>query len=171
MEELKKLIRDIHDFPNEGVIFKDITPLLQDSRTYQTTIDIISDRYLDKQVDMVIGIEARGFIMASTIAYKLNAGFIMVRKSGKLPYKTHRATYLLEYGSDSLEIHQDAITPGQRVLIVDDVLATGGTASAVDGLVNLMGGEVVEIAFLIELDFLKGREKLKGIPIFSLIHY
>ena len=171
MEELKKLIRDIHDFPNEGVILKDITPLLQDSRTNQTTIDIISDRYMDKQIDMVIGIEARGFIIASTVAYKLNAGFIMVRKSGKLPYKTHRATYLLEYGSDSLEIHQDAITPGQRVLIVDDVLATGGTASAVDGLVNMMGGEVVEIAFLIELDFLKGREKLKGIPVFSLIHF
>ena len=171
MEELKKHIRDISDFPNEGIIFKDITPLLQNTKTYQTTIDIMSDRYVDQQVDLVIGIEARGFIMASTIAYKLNAGFIMVRKSGKLPYKTHRATYQLEYGTDSLEIHQDAITHGQRVLIVDDVLATGGTASAVDGLVNMMGGEVVEIAFLIELDFLRGREKLKGIPIFSLLHY
>ncbi len=171
MEEIRKLIRDIPDFPKEGIIFKDITPLLLDPKAYQTTIDVIADRYMDKHIDVVIGVEARGFVMASTIAYKLNAGFIMVRKPGKLPYKTHKATYQLEYGADSLEIHQDAIKPGQRVLIVDDVLATGGTASAVTGLVELMGGDLVECAFLIELDFLNGKEKLKDCPIFSLIHY
>jgi adenine phosphoribosyltransferase len=171
IEELKKFIRDVQDFPKEGIVFKDITPLLQDAKSLQVATDIMSDRYLDKKIDLVVGVEARGFIMAPTIAYKLNAGFAMVRKPGKLPYKTHRATYHLEYGTDSLEIHQDAITPGQRILVVDDVLATGGTADAVSSLVNILGGELVESAFLIELDFLNGRDKLEGVPIFSLIHY
>lgn len=169
--DLKKYIRDIPGFPKEGIIFKDIAPLLQDPKAFQTTIDIIADRYMDKKIDLVIGIEARGFVFASAMAYKLDAGFIMVRKPGKLPYKTHKASYQLEYGTDSLEIHQDAIKPGQRVLIVDDVLATGGTAAAVAGLVKMMGGDLVEIAFLIELDFLNGREKLQDSDIFSLIHY
>jgi adenine phosphoribosyltransferase len=171
IEELKKYVRDVPDFPKEGVIFKDITPLLQNARAYQIATDIMSDRYMGEKIDLVVGVEARGFIMAPTIAYKLNAGFAMVRKPGKLPYKTHRATYELEYGTDALEIHQDAIAPGQRVLVIDDVLATGGTANAVAGLVNILGGELVESAFLIELDFLNGREKLNDCPIFSLIHY
>jgi len=171
IEELKSYIRDVPDFPQEGIIFKDITPLLQNAKSLQVATDIMSDRYMDKKIDLVVGVEARGFIMAPTIAYKLNAGFAMVRKPGKLPYKTHRASYQLEYGTDSLEIHQDAITPGQRVLVVDDVLATGGTANAVAGLVNILGGVLVESAFLIELDFLHGRDKLEDVPVFSLIHY
>ena len=171
IEFLKTYVRDIPDFPKKGIIFKDITPLLQNAKALQIVTDVIADRYIDRRIDLVVGVEARGFIMAPTIAYKLKAGFVMVRKPGKLPYKTHTATYDLEYGTDSLEIHQDAIKPGQRVLIVDDVLATGGTANAVAGLVNILGGKLVESAFLIELDFLDGREKLSGCPIFSLIHY
>jgi len=168
---LKEHVRDIPDFPKEGIIFKDITPLLKHPKALQVATDIMADRYLDKKIDLVVGVEARGFIMAPTIAYKLNAGFAMVRKPGKLPYKTFSASYELEYGTDSLEIHQDAITPGQRVLVVDDVLATGGTANAVAGLINILGGELVESTFLIELDFLKGRQKLNGVEIFSLLHY
>ncbi len=171
MEDLKKFIRDVPDFPKEGILFKDITPLLQDPVAYQTTIDYMAYRYMKEKIDIVIGVEARGFIMASTLAYKLNAGFVLVRKPGKLPYKTHKATYSLEYGTDSLEIHQDAIKPGQRVLVVDDVLATGGTADAVVNLVNILGGEIVECSFLMELDFLNGKEKLKGVPIHSILHY
>ena len=169
--ELKKRIREIPDFPKAGILFRDITPLLSDGRAFHQAIDFIGERYLDRQVDIVVGIEARGFIMGSALAYKLGAGNVLVRKQGKLPYKTNRSTYALEYGTDTLEIHQDSIRPGQRVVLADDLLATGGTISAAADLVRQLGGEIVELAFLIELTELKGRERLKGLPVFSLLQY
>ncbi|MBI2000596.1 MAG: adenine phosphoribosyltransferase [candidate division NC10 bacterium] len=171
VEDLKHRIRDIPDFPKPGILFRDITPLLSDGQAFRQAIDYIGGRYLDKHIDVVVGVEARGFIMGAALAYKLQAGNILIRKSGKLPYKTHRTTYALEYGTDSLEIHQDAIKPGQRVLVADDLLATGGTISAAVDLVKQLGGEIVELAFLIELTALKGREKLKEYSVFSLIQY
>ncbi len=171
MEDLKKAIRDIPDFPKKGIVFKDITTLLRDPASFQRTVDLLGHRYVGKKIDVVVGIEARGFIVGAALAYKLGAGVILVRKPGKLPYKTHKATYELEYGTDTLEIHQDAIEPGQKVLIADDVLATGGTVSAVIGLIEKMKGEIVECAFLAELEFLKGREKLKPYPVFSLLQF
>jgi adenine phosphoribosyltransferase len=171
VDDLKRRIRDIPDFPKPGILFRDITPLLSDGKAFQQAIDYLGERYLDKQIDVVVGVEARGFIMGAALAYKLGAGNILIRKSGKLPYKTHRTTYALEYGTDSLEIHQDAFRPGQRVLIADDLLATGGTISAAVELVRQLGGTIVELAFLIELTALKGRDKLKDHSIFSLIQY
>ncbi|PIQ96933.1 MAG: adenine phosphoribosyltransferase [Nitrospinae bacterium CG11_big_fil_rev_8_21_14_0_20_56_8] len=172
MEELKALIRDIPDFPRKGIIFKDITPLLGDANGFQNTIGTLCARYRDRKIDMVVGVEARGFVFGASLAHALGAGFAMIRKPGKLPYKTHRKTYSLEYGEDAIEIHQDALKPGQRVLIIDDVLATGGTVSAVVDLVRThFDVELVEIAFVIELDFLSGRKKLEGVPIFSMIHF
>jgi adenine phosphoribosyltransferase len=171
VDELKRRIRDIPDFPKPGILFRDITPLLADGRAFCQAIDYIGERYQDKKIDVVVAVEARGFIMGSALAYKLHAGNILIRKSGKLPYKTHRATYALEYGTDTLEIHQDAFKPGQRVLIADDLLATGGTISAAVDLVKQLGGEIVELAFLIELTALKGREKLKEHSVFSLLQY
>jgi adenine phosphoribosyltransferase len=171
VQELKDKIRDIVDFPKPGIVFKDITTLLRDASSFSRAVDLLGHRYLDQQIDVVLGIEARGFIIGSALAYKLNKGVILVRKPGKLPFKTHSATYELEYGSDSLEIHQDAVEPGQRVLIADDVLATGGTVRAVSDLVRRVGGEVVECAFLAELTFLKGREKLPDLPLFSLLQF
>jgi len=171
MDDLKTLIRDVPDFPKKGVIFKDITPLLKDGEKFKESIDEISNRYLDKKIDIVVSIEARGFIIGSAIAYRLQAGIVLIRKKGKLPWCTHQATYELEYGTDTLEIHQDAIKPGEKVLIVDDLLATGGTVDAVINLVERLRGQIVEIAFLIELTFLKGREQIKGYPVFSLIKY
>ena len=169
--ELKAIIRDIQDFPKPGIVFKDITTLLRDASCFNRAVDLLGHRYLEKPIDVVLGIEARGFIIGAALAYKLNRGVILVRKPGKLPYKTHSATYQLEYGSDTLEIHQDAIEPGQRVLIADDVLATGGTVRAVVDLVKQMGGEVVECAFLSELSFLNGRAKLPDVPVYSLIQF
>ena len=169
--ELKTKIRDIKDFPKPGIVFKDITTLLRDASSFNRAVDLLGHRYLDRPVDVVLGIEARGFIIGSALAYKLNRGVILVRKPGKLPYKTHSASYQLEYGTDTLEIHQDAIEPGQRVLIADDVLATGGTVRAVIGLVQQMGGEVVECVFLSELSFLNGREKIPDVSVFSLIEF
>ena len=171
MDDLETLIRDIPDFPKKGVIFKDITTLLKEGERFKEAIDEISNRYLDKKIDVVVSVEARGFIIGSAIAYKLGAGIVLIRKKGKLPWHTHQATYELEYGTDTLEIHQDAIKPGEKVLIVDDLLATGGTAAAVIRLVEGLKGQVVEVAFLIELTFLKGREKIEDYPIFSLIKY
>ncbi len=171
MEDLKKAIRDIPDFPKKGIVFKDITTLLRDPASFQRTVDLLGHRYVGRGIDVVVGIEARGFIVGSALAYKLGAGVILVRKPGKLPYKTHKATYELEYGTDALEIHQDAIEPGQKVLIADDVLATGGTVSAVIGLIEKMGGEIVECAFLVELTSLKGRERLSPHPVFSLLQF
>ena len=171
IDDLKQRIRDIPDFPKAGILFRDITPLLSDGRAFRQAIDFIGERYLDKKVDVVVGIEARGFIMGAALAYKLGAGNVLVRKQGKLPFKTNRTTYALEYGTDTLEIHQDAIRPGQRVVIADDLLATGGTISAAADLVRQLGGEIVELTFLIELVALKGRERLSGLPVFSLLQY
>lgn len=170
---VKEFIRDIPDFPKEGIIFKDITPLLGDPVTFQKMINTLKDRYADKQVDTVVGVEARGFIFASALAYALGTGVVMVRKPGKLPYKTFKETYSLEYGTDTVEIHQDAFQEGQNILVIDDVLATGGTLSATLDLIqkNFKNVKVVETAFLIELDFLKGREKLKDTPVYSMILY
>ena len=168
--DLRRAIRDIPDFPKKGIIFKDITPLLGSGPLFHKTIDILAERYRDQKIDTVLGIESRGFILGAAVAYRLGAGFCIVRKPGKLPYETHRASYQLEYGSDSLEIHSDAVKLGTRVLVVDDLLATGGTAAAACELVQRLGGEVVECAFLIELAFLKGREKL-GCRVFSILSY
>jgi adenine phosphoribosyltransferase len=171
INDLKAKIRDIPDFPKPGVVFKDITPLLADPRAFRSALDLLGDRYHDRGVDVVVGVEARGFIIGSALAYKLGAGHAVIRKEGKLPSKTYRAIYQLEYGTDTLEIHQDALPAGARVLIADDVLATGGTVAAAIDLVKKVGGEILELAFLIELSFLKGREKLEGYPIFSVIKY
>ena len=171
MNNLKTLIRDIPDFPKKGIIFKDITTLLKEGERFKEAIDEISNRYLDKKIDVVVSIESRGFIIGSAIAYRLQAGIVLIRKKGKLPWHTHQATYELEYGRDTLEIHQDAIKPGGKVLIVDDLLATGGTIGAAINLVEGLKGQIVEIAFLIELTFLKGREQIKDYPVFSLIKY
>jgi len=169
--EIRQAIRDIPNFPKPGVIFKDITPLLGDGRLFRRTIDLMAERYRSRAVDMVLGIESRGFIIGSALAYKLGAGFCIVRKPGKLPYETHRTTYELEYGSDTLEVHRDGLQPRARVLVVDDLIATGGTAAAAAALVTKLDGQVVECSFVIELSFLKGREKLTPYSVFSLIRY
>ena len=171
IDELKERIRGIPDFPKPGILFRDITPLLADGRAFRQAIDILGDRYVNQGIDLVVGVEARGFIMGAALAYKLRAGNVLIRKPGKLPYRTHRTTYALEYGTDTLEIHQDAIQPGQRVLIADDLLATGGTISAAVELVKQLGGQIVGLAFLIELTDLKGREILKGYSVHSLLEY
>lgn len=171
MESLKEYIRDIPDWPKEGIVFKDITPLLKDASAFASAIDAIADRFSGKGVSLVVGAEARGFIIGSALAYKMGCGFVPARKPGKLPWITTQAEYDLEYGTDALEIHTDAIPAGSKVLIVDDVLATGGTAAAKAKLVQESGGEVAGIAFLMELTFLNGREKLAGQDVFSLIAY
>ena len=171
MDELKKLIREIPDHPKPGILFYDLTTLLQDSGGFHLLVDRLCERYNGRKVDIVAGIEARGFIFAPALAYRLGAGFVPVRKPKKLPWKTVSVTYQLEYGSDQLEIHQDAVKPGQRVLICDDLLATGGTASAAIELVRKLGGEVVGAAFAVELSFLNGRGKLPSVDVFSLLKY
>jgi adenine phosphoribosyltransferase len=171
LETIKKKVRDIPDFPKPGIIFKDITPLLADAQGFQQAINVLGEYYQHKKISKVVCIEARGFIVGASLAAKLGAGIIPVRKPGKLPYETIRQTYDLEYGTDTLEIHSDSIAPGEHVLIVDDLLATGGTVSAVVNLVQKLKGQIIGLAFLIELDFLKGRERLQGQEIFSLIHY
>jgi adenine phosphoribosyltransferase len=171
LEQIKELIRDVPDFPQEGIVFKDITPVLADPIAFSTLIDLIVVHFGRGNVDKVVGIEARGFILASPVAYHFGAGFVPVRKQGKLPSETVAEEYSLEYGTATLEIHVDGVSPGERVLIVDDVLATGGTAKATASLVERIGGKVCGIACLIELDFLKGREQLPGHELFTLIHY
>jgi len=170
VEDLKKKVRDIQNFPKEGILFKDLTPLLSDPESFRRSVDMLADRYQDKKIDLVVGVEARGFIIGAALAYRLGAGVILIRKPGKLPYKTHHTIYELEYGTDQLEIHQDAISPGQKVVIADDLLATGGTMRAAVDLVGKFQGEIVECAFLVELEFLKGREKL-NLPAFSLMQF
>ncbi|MBC7262786.1 MAG: adenine phosphoribosyltransferase [Chloroflexi bacterium] len=167
--DLAKMIRDVPDFPVKGILFKDITTLCKDPDAFQEAIDSLVDRYLDQDIDIVVAIEARGFIFGAPLAYELGAGFVPVRKPNKLPAETISAEYSLEYGTNVLEMHTDAIKPGQKVLVVDDLLATGGSAKATVQLVERLGGKVVGIAFLIELAFLKGRELLKGYDVFSLI--
>lgn len=171
IENLKAKIRDVPDFPQKGILFKDITPLLECGPAFREIIDTLGERYQEKKINAVVGIESRGFILASPLAYRLKAGLVLVRKPGKLPAATFRASYQLEYGEDELEIHRDAFEEGARVLIVDDLLATGGTGLATAELVEKLKGEIIEIAFLIELTFLKGREKLKEYPVFSLLEY
>lgn len=170
-EPLKALIRTVPDFPKPGILFYDITTLLKDKAGFAHMIDAFAAHYIGKGIDVVLGTEARGFIFAPAIAYRLNAGFVPVRKPKKLPAETAKVSYDLEYGSDSLEIHLDAIQPGQRVLLVDDLLATGGTMAATVQLVEQLGGKVAGIAFAIELDFLKGRSKLEKYDVYSLLHY
>ncbi len=170
-EPLKSLIREVSDFPKKGILFYDITTLLKDKIGFATLINALSEHYMDKQVDLVVGIEARGFIFGPALAYRLNAGFVPVRKPKKLPAATAKVTYDLEYGTDTLEIHQDAVQKGQRVIIVDDLLATGGTAGACVELVKSIGGEIAGLAFVVELDSLNGRQKLAGLDVFSLLHY
>jgi adenine phosphoribosyltransferase len=169
--DLKALIRDVPDFPKKGIVFKDITPLLGDVQGLRTVIDSITEHYRNTNVSVVVGAEARGFILGPPVALNLNAGFVPVRKPGKLPYKTKSVTYDLEYGTDTVEIHEDAVKPGQEVLMLDDVLATGGTMAACCKLVESMGGRIVGCAFLLELTFLNGRKALDGRDVFSLIQY
>jgi adenine phosphoribosyltransferase len=171
MDDLKKLIREIPDYPKPGILFYDLTTLLQDPRGFHALVDQLCSHYEGKKIDIVAGIEARGFIFAPALAYRLGAGFVPVRKPKKLPWKTASVTYQLEYGSDSLEIHRDAVQPGHRVLLCDDLLATGGTAAAAIALIRQLGGEVVGAAFAVELNFLQGRSKLPGIDVFSLLKY
>src|SRR5246127_5947053 len=157
-DQLKKLIREVPDFPKKGILFYDITTLLKDKSGYAALIDQLAEHYIGKQVDLILGMEARGFIFGPALAYRLNAGFVPVRKPGKLPAATVKVEYELEYGSNALEVHKDAVQKGQRVLIVDDLLATGGTAEATARLTKSLGGEIAGLAFVVELDFLNGRE-------------
>ncbi len=170
-EPLKALIRTVPDFPKPGILFYDITTLLKDKAGFAQLIDAFVAHYRGQEIDLVLGTEARGFIFAPAIAYQLNAGFVPVRKPKKLPAETAKVSYDLEYGSDALELHRDAVQPGQRVLLVDDLLATGGTMAATVKLVEQLGGTIAGIAFAIELDFLQGRDKLAGHDVFSLLHY
>ncbi|HWR36148.1 MAG TPA: adenine phosphoribosyltransferase [Clostridia bacterium] len=170
-EALKQLIREVPDFPKPGILFYDITTLLKDKLGFARLIDALTAHYLNKEIDLVLGIEARGFIFGPALAYRLNAGFVPVRKPGKLPAETVKWTYELEYGHDTLEMHKDAIKPGQRVIIVDDLLATGGTAQATAELAKSQGADICGLGFVVELDFLAGRNKLQGYDVLSLLHY
>jgi adenine phosphoribosyltransferase len=170
-ERLKEFVRDVPDFPKKGIMFKDITPLLKNAHALESAISLLAQPLEHGGVDFVAGVESRGFILGAAVAIRLKAGFIPVRKKGKLPWQTERMTYELEYGEDVLEIHRDALSPGNAVLVVDDLLATGGTARAVGRLVEKLGGRVLGFSFLIELAFLRGRDKLAGHPVHSLIQY
>lgn len=170
-DQLKKLIREVPDFPKKGILFYDITTLLKDKTGFAALIDRLSEHYVAKKIDLVLGMEARGFIFAPALAYRLNAGFVPVRKPGKLPAECVSYDYALEYGKNTLQVHKDAIQKGQRVLIVDDLLATGGTAEATAKLAESLGAEIVGLGFVVELDFLKGRDKLKGYDVVSLLRY
>jgi adenine phosphoribosyltransferase len=170
-DDLKKLIREVPDFPKPGILFYDITTLLKDKLGFARLIDALTEHYIDKDVDLVLGIEARGFIFGPALAYRLNAGFVPVRKPKKLPADVLQWKYQLEYGHDTLEVHRDAIEPGQRIVICDDLLATGGTASATAAMAKSLGAEICGLGFVVELDGLKGRDKLKDYDVFSLLHY
>jgi len=170
-DHLKQLIREVPDFPKPGILFYDITTLLKDKSGFASLIDQLSEHYITQDIDLVLGMEARGFIFGPALAYRLNAGFVPVRKPGKLPAETVRENYALEYGTSSLEIHKDAIRKGQRVIIVDDLLATGGTAEATARLAEKLGGVIAGLGFVVELDFLNGRDKLQGYEVMSLLHY
>lgn len=168
---IKSKIRDVPDFPKKGILFKDITPLLQDRKVFAKVVDALAKRYAAEKIDAVLGIESRGFLFGAALAYRLGTSLVPVRKAGKLPYKTVQTSYDLEYGSATVEMHVDAVSKNGRVVVIDDLLATGGTASAACELVEKLGGKVVECAFVVELAFLKGRDKLKGREIFSLVEY
>jgi adenine phosphoribosyltransferase len=170
-KEIEAAIRNVPDFPKPGIQFKDITPVLADARLFAGAIDLLTENFKPGSVDAIVGIDARGFIFAAAAAKKLRAGFVPVRKQGKLPYKTHEQAYALEYGSATVAMHIDALKPGARVLLIDDLLATGGTAAAAVALVKKLGAQILEVSFLIELKFLNGREKLSGLPIRSIVVY
>lgn len=171
MDELKNIIRDVPDFPKKGIIFKDITTLLADAPSFQRMVDLIAHRYVGMKISKVVVVEARGFVIGAALAYKLGAGVVLVRKPGKLPSETFSKTYQLEYGSDTLEIHTDAIAKGERVIIADDILATGGTMAAVVDMVEALGGEIVECCFMAELEFLGGRKRLPEGKVYSLLTF
>jgi adenine phosphoribosyltransferase len=171
VDDLKAKIRDVPDFPEPGIVFKDIMPLLADPGSLEEATDLIAEWAEPRKPDVILGAEARGFILGATVAYKLGCGFVAARRPGKLPWKTVSASYALEYGENSLELHADAIASGQRVLVHDDVLATGGTAKAICDLAEQLGGEIIGVAFVIELDFLEGRKQLEGHDVHSLIRY
>lgn len=171
MNDLKQYIRNIPDFPKKGILFRDITTLLSNKDRFREVIDVLYERYKDKNIDAVAAIDSRGFIFGGALAYKLGTAMTIVRKKGKLPYKTLKATYSLEYGEDTLEIHEDAFKPGARVLLIDDLLATGGTMGAVIDLVEKLKGRIIEIAFIIELSDLNGRSRLKDLPVYSMVKY
>jgi adenine phosphoribosyltransferase len=170
-ERLRQAIRDVPDFPKPGILFKDITPVLSEPSLYTAVVDHLAEAHADVRIDRVVGIEARGFIFAAPLAVRLGAGFVPVRKPGKLPHRTVRVEYALEYGMDALEAHEDAIRPGDRVLLVDDLLATGGTAAAAAQLVERLGGRVVGAAFVVELGFLDGRARLGGVPVRTIVTF
>jgi adenine phosphoribosyltransferase len=169
--DIERAIRNIPDFPKPGIQFKDITPVLADARLFSGSVDLLTDGFKPGQVDAVVGIDARGFIFAAAAAVKLQAGFVPIRKKGKLPYQTHEQEYDLEYGTATVAVHVDALKPGSRVLLIDDLLATGGTAAAAAALVKRLGARILEISFLVELGFLGGRQKLKDYPVRSLVVY
>ena len=171
MERLKSNIRDVPDFPKKGIVFKDITPILTDGQLFRLAVTIFAERYQRKSIERIVAIDARGFIFGGALAHYLGVGLSVVRKKGKLPFTCHQTDYELEYGQGTLELHVDGVEKNQRVVIIDDLLATGGTAGAAAELVKLCGGEVVELAFLVELSFLKGRERLIDYPVFSAITY
>jgi len=170
-DDLKARLRVIPGWPKKGVNFIDVTTLLRDSEAFRYVIDMLSEHFVSKEIDCIVGIEARGFMLGAPVAYKLGVGFIPARKRGKLPFKKYSVQYSLEYGTEFVEMHQDGIKKGERIAIVDDLLATGGTAEATIKLVEKMGGKIVGLAFMVELDFLKGREKLAGYDLVSLVHY
>src|SRR5881394_137483 len=171
LERLRTRIRDVPDFPKKGVIFKDITPILSDPGMFHASIDLFLERCRGKKIDKIVGIDARGFLFGSTVAYELGVGFVPIRKRGKLPYKTEIAKYSLEYGEAEMEMHVDAMRPGERIVLVDDLLATGGTSAAAAALIRKVGGELLEAQFLIELEFLHGRKQLEPTPVVSFLKY
>jgi adenine phosphoribosyltransferase len=171
LEKLRAGVRDVPDFPKKGIVFKDITPILSDGSLFKTSIDVFIERCRGKKIDKIVGIDARGFLFGSAVAYELGVGFVPIRKRGKLPFKTEIAKYSLEYGEAEMEMHIDAMRPGEKIVLVDDLLATGGTSAAAAALIKKVGGELVEAQFLIELEFLNGREKLAPTPVVSFLKY
>src|ERR1700681_2937342 len=171
IQQLRAAVRDVPDFPKAGIIFKDITPILSHGKLFRASIDIFLDRCRSQEIDKIVGIDARGFLFGSAVAYELGIGFVPLRKKGRLPYKTESAKYSLEYGEAEMELHVDAIKPGEQIVLIDDLLATGGTSASATTLINKVGGELVAAIFLIELEFLRGREKLAPTPIVSFLKY
>lgn len=171
IEKLRAAVRDVADFPKPGIVFKDITPILSDGDLFRASIDVFLERCRGKEIDKVVGIDARGFLFGSAVAYELSVGFVPIRKKGKLPFKTESASYSLEYGEAVMEMHVDSIEAGERIVLIDDLLATGGTSAAAAALIAKAGGKLLEAQFLIELDFLKGREKLAPTPVVSFLRY
>ena len=171
LDRLRAAVRDVPDFPKKGIVFKDITPILNNSALFKASIDVFLERCRGKKIDKIVGIDARGFLFGSVVAYELGVGFVPIRKRGKLPFKTEIAKYSLEYGEAEMEMHIDAMTPGERIVLVDDLLATGGTSAAAAALIAKVGGKLIEAQFLIELEFLRGRDRLKPTPVVSFLKY